>query len=115
MITAEELIIKQYGDIWERRSEIQKSKISKERYINLFGLSKIDGVEPSTKELMIEFAKLHVEAALKEASEKVEADLEPMDWLAEQHLSSPFIEGEDYAIGICRNSILEAYPLSKIL
>lgn len=63
--TAEELIIKQYGEIYDRRGEIQKSKISRERYIELFGLGKIDNVEPGTKELMIKFAKLHVKAAIK--------------------------------------------------
>jgi len=65
-------------------------------------------------EAMIEFAKLHVQAALKTASEKADADLEPMGWLAEQHLVEPFIEGEDYEIGINRNSILESYPLELI-
>jgi hypothetical protein len=65
-------------------------------------------------EAMIEFAKLHVEAALKTAAGNVEADLEPMGWLAEQHLNSPLIIGEDYEIGISRNSILNSYPLENI-
>ena len=68
----------------------------------------------SINQHMIDFAKLHVTEALKEASEKVDADFEPMGWLAEQHLTSPFIAGEDYEIGISRESILNAYPLNLI-
>ncbi len=44
---------------------------------------------------------------LQVASENVEADFEPMGWLAEQHMEDPFIAGEDYEIGIHRNSILK--------
>jgi enolase len=66
------------------------------------------------KEERIEFAKTHVKAALQAASEKVEADFEPMGWLAEQHMNSPFKPGEDYEIGISRSSILEAYPEENI-
>jgi len=61
-----------------------------------------------------EFAKHHVTEALKAASENVEADFEPMGWLAEQHQIKPFIAGEDYEIGISRHSILEAYSLENI-
>lgn len=70
--------------------------------------------ESSFKESMIKFAKLHVKAALKEVFETVEADFEPMGWLAEQHSNTPFIEGEDYEIGISRTSILNAYSLTNI-
>jgi hypothetical protein len=52
---------------------------------------------------MIEFAKLHVELALKAASEKAETLHEP-HWSGEQ-------EGNTY---IDKDSILNAYPLTNI-
>lgn len=70
--------------------------------------------EESFKESMLEFAKLHVQEALKAASENVDADFEPMGWLAELHFDNPFIAGKDYEIGISRKSILDVYPLDKI-
>jgi len=63
---------------------------------------------------MVEFAKLHVTEALKRACGNVEAELEPLGWLAEQHLTLPFIAGEDYEIGISSSSILNAYSLDNI-
>ena len=66
------------------------------------------------KDAMIHFARLHVKAALQKASEKAEANFEPMGWLAEQHLSENFKEGEDYEIGISRESILQSYPENLI-
>ena len=66
------------------------------------------------KNAMIEFAKLHVKAALEGASEKVEAEFQPIGWLADQHVSSSFIEGEDYEISISIQSILNAYSLENI-
>ena len=53
--------------------------------------------------LSIEFAKMHVEAALKLASENVEMEYEP-HWSGEQ---------EDITY-IDRDSILNAYPLTNI-
>ena len=70
--------------------------------------------EKECKKLMIEFAKLHVQEALKQASELAEADFEPMGWLADQHLNEPFIEGEDYEVPVIRSTILNAYPLDLI-
>ena len=54
------------------------------------------------KRSMIEFAKLHVEAALKEASEK--AALDYGDYIADGH----------YGRVIDKDSILNAYPLINI-
>jgi hypothetical protein len=54
------------------------------------------------KKWMIEFAKLHVEAALKEASEKVKAK---------------WVHMKDYSRiydGIDKDSILNSYPLTNI-
>lgn len=46
-------------------------------------------------------------AALDLAAGVVDADLEPMGWLAEKHMEEPLKAGEDYEIGIHRSSILE--------
>lgn len=64
---------------------------------------------PSIEEMIIEFAKLHVEAALKEASEKaVMKDLN----------EDCHYEDEDGSFPDClvidRDSILNSYPLSNI-
>lgn len=66
------------------------------------------------KEAMIQFAKHHVKLALEAAAGNVEADFEPMGWLAEQHATEPFKAGEDYEIGINRHSVLNSYDLSNI-
>ena len=71
-------------------------------------------IEDPVPRAMIEFAKLHVQAALEAATANAEADFEPMNWLAEQHCNTPFIQGEDYEIGISRQSILQSYPLENI-
>lgn len=52
-------------------------------------------------EIMIEFAKLHVEAALKHASEKAELS------------NKPKFSG-DYNLVVDEESILNSYPLNKI-
>ena len=52
-------------------------------------------------EAMIEFAKLHVEAALKHASEKAELS------------NKPKFSG-DYNLVVDEDSILNSYPLNKI-
>lgn len=51
------------------------------------------------KDLMIEFTKLHVEAALKEAAENIKMDSDPY------HPEDEWVD---------RNSILNAYPLENI-
>jgi hypothetical protein len=53
------------------------------------------------RQVMIEFAKLHVEAALKEAIEKIEIDIE----YDSDRIAYPILE--EY-------SILNAYPLTNI-
>ena len=53
---------------------------------------------------MIEFAKMHVKEALKQAS--VEAEVE-------HELSNPYDSNSEYAI-VNKNSILNAYPLDLI-
>jgi hypothetical protein len=62
-----------------------------------------DDLNSIIERAMIEFAKTHVEAALKLASENAEMEYEP-DWSGEQ---------EDITY-INRDSILNAYPLTNI-
>ena len=85
-------------------------------------VSKYDALEA-----MIEFAKLHVEAALKEASEKAEIQedyysddnfsLSDLKELADNGYPRTDNYGEIYAVDIVsinKNSILNAYPLENI-
>ena len=65
----------------------------------------------STSECMIEFAKLHVEAALKEASKKVEIH---SDLGSNYHRE--FEEGiRNRTIWVPSNSIINAYSLTNII
>ena len=56
--------------------------------------------EEALYKIMIEFAKLHVEAALKEASEKADYITD-----GQEHITDIWID---------KNSILNSYPLDKI-
>ena len=56
------------------------------------------------KEAMIEFAKMHVQEALKQASVEVEV---------EHELSNPYDPNSGYEI-VNKDSILNAYPLDLI-
>ena len=57
------------------------------------------------KKAMIEFAKMHVQEALKQAS--VEAEVE-------HELSNPYDPNSEYQI-VNKDSILNAYPLENII
>ena len=63
-------------------------------------VSKYDAIES-----MIEFAKLHVEAALKEVSENFKMKIK--DDVHELHMNDDWME-------VDKNSILTAYPLENI-
>lgn len=58
------------------------------------------------KEAMKEFAKLHVEAALKEASEKAKTK---MEWRTDLG------GGEHEEVTVNKNSIKKSYPLDNII
>ncbi len=73
------------------------------------------------KELMIEFAKLHVEAALKKASENAKWDSISNDIGFGGSAGYDFIDTDyagdpctGYKISVNKDSILNAYPLDKI-
>jgi hypothetical protein len=91
--TAEEFISNHYGEIYDKRPEGFKSFISREKYIELHGLGKIYGVEKSNKDLLIEFAKMHIQACKEDIAGSIEYD-------------------QDKALH--RQSVLQAYPDSNI-
>ena len=59
----------------------------------------------SVTDMLIEFAKMHVQEALKQAS--VEAEVE-------HELSNPYDSNSEYTI-VNKESILNAYPLENII
>lgn len=68
---------------------------------------------------MIEFAKLHVEAALKEASEKAIVNVFPTDEEQWEHVpeiitSEDLEDNEGIYLIVDKDSILNSYPLDKI-
>ena len=69
------------------------------------------------EESLIEFAKLHVERALKEASEKAELEYADGKYDCPNYCEEPFNMTCD-ELGNChyidRDSILNAYPLENI-
>lgn len=73
-----------------------------------------------TKELMIEFAKYHVQEALKAASKQSKMDVSPYDQEEWEYVDDVLIVSdlisnmEDGEISINPNSILKAYPLENI-
>lgn len=71
------------------------------------------------EEFMIEFAKLHVEAALKKASEEASNKVQPSDMEEWEHVPNIITSGdlknhEDFWIEINKESIIKAYDLSLI-
>jgi hypothetical protein len=67
-----------------------------------------NGLPMSFNEKMIEFAKLHVEQALKAASEKVRQIEDPYAYTGNTGSEYP----ADYIVD--KDSILNAYPLTNI-
>jgi len=62
--------------------------------------------------VMIEFAKLHVDAALKEASEKANLYLHNSGWKHSSDIKT--VKCHNYDASINKDSILNAYPLENI-
>ena len=73
--------------------------LSKRVYINRDGVDSVDDTVSDVTATMVEFAKMHVEAALKEASENADIIPDPngMDWDV-----------------VSKDSILNSYPLTNI-
>lgn len=62
--------------------------------------------------VLIEFAKLHVEAALEAASEKANLYLHNPGWKHSSDIKT--VKCHNYDASINRDSILNAYPLTNI-
>ena len=97
-MTAEEFIYNHCLKIYNNMPDSFKKFINLERYIDIHWYGQINGKEKSNKDLMIEFAKLHVEAALKAVNKNV---------IVNNY-------GNEGGIRINKNSILNAYPLENI-
>lgn len=69
--------------------------------------------ECTSTEMMIDFAKLHVEAALKQASEDGKIELSK-DWIRKEETIRPGSLIAPITIKINKDSILQAYPLTNI-
>ncbi len=67
----------------------------------------------SISECMIEFAKLHVEAALKKASKNAKASL-GKDWIRKEETIHPGQLVDTIIIKVDKDSILNSYPLTNI-
>lgn len=75
--------------------------------------------DSSTELLMIEFAKLHVELALEEASEKADMlgqtqhnNNAPDEYTGFVYVTNP--NGADYGYTVNKDSILKSYPIENI-
>ena len=97
MITAEEFLKDKFRKIYLTHPESFKDKISEKIYLELHVTGRVNGTEQNYPEMMIEFAKLHVTEALKEASEK--AEIEDLSY-------------DDRIVNV--KSILNAYSLENI-
>ena len=97
MITAEEFLKDKFRKIYLSHPESFKDKKKKKIYLELHVTGRVNGTEQNYPEMMIEFAKLHVTEALKEASEK--AEIEDLSY-------------DDRIVNV--KSILNAYPLENI-
>jgi hypothetical protein len=91
--TAEEIVSNHYGEIYDAKPEGFKGLISKERFIELNGFGAFHGTEKSIKDLLINFATIHVQACKEDIAASIEYD-------------------QDHALH--RQSVLQAYPESNI-
>lgn len=73
-------------------------------------INSVDEVNYVVPNLMIEFAKIHVEAALREASYKATVDIVDHEELSQQALQSKLLP----IYGVDASSILDSYDLDLI-
>ena len=105
MITAEEFLKDKFRKIYLSHPESFKDKISEKIYLELHVTGRVNGTEQNYPEMMIEFAKLYVKTALKNASENFKMKIK--DDVHELHMNDDWME-------VDKNSILNAYPLENI-
>lgn len=101
--TAEEFLKEKFKEIYKKFPESFKSKVSEKAYLELHVNGRINGIEQNYPEMMIEFAKLHIKTALKEASEKGE--------ITHKYIMASDNEWETI---VDKDSILNAYPFENI-
>jgi len=87
---------------------------AEEFYINLGFMPKHHQLGYDIKTAMVEFAKLHVEAALKEAGESRCINMFGQTWFA-QSLEPGTKVLERVNITVDKDAILNAYPLDSII
>ena len=71
MKTAEEFLKDKFRKIYLSHPESFKDKISEKIYLELHVTGRVNGTEQNYPEMMIEFAKMHVQEALKQALENI--------------------------------------------
>jgi hypothetical protein len=112
--TAEEFLNNKFKEIYNKQPEGLTSKIPENRYLDLHVTGRIDGREQNYPEMMIEFAKLHAEAALKAANEKATI-LEDGKDIGNRYFWDAYnTSNKDIEYEINKDSILNAYPLDNI-
>ena len=89
------------ADLFYNQNNMKQIPTAEEFIQNFLMKNHKGNIGSNTELLMIEFAKLHVEAALKHASEKAEIS------------NKPKFSG-DYNLVIDEDSILNSYPLENI-
>lgn len=102
-MTAEKFLKKKYTEFYNKYPESFKNKISLKNYVEIHVTGRVNGIEKNNAELMqeyaVEFAKYHVEQALKAALEE-----------APTGSSTDIPSYEDM-----EDAILNAYPLENII
>lgn len=84
-----------------------------EEFLNNFHRESEDSLNKAVEKAMIDFAKLHVEAALQAASENSQITLGE-GWIRKEETILPNQVVYPITIKVDRNSILDAYPISMI-
>lgn len=103
ILTAEGFLKEKFKQIYVKFSKSFTSRISEKSYLELHVNGRVNGIEQNYPEMMIEFAKLHVEACKKEYLQKGFG----------RYMNHPF-DKNTTRIPIDDDSILNAYPLENI-
>jgi hypothetical protein len=115
--TAEEFLKNKFTEIYNRKPLSFREKLPLNRYLELYVTGRTDGVEENYPEMIIEFAKLHVERALKKASLNAMIKVTNTEEFREIEKGEDLLDFYDCGsdtITVSVNSILNAYPLSNI-
>lgn len=105
ILTAEEYIEFKQKEIHSLLIKFKNEELTKEEVDNLFKNIKIWNSEEGIIDLMIKFAKLHVQAALEAASIKVKLSPDMYDFICDSWESGEWFD---------KDSILNAYNLDNI-